>query len=214
MTFPVADIQRDVRIALDYNPTSDALLGTADVDTLTLEEVILNKVEDASRLVILAAPQHLLDGGEPFAQQIVWESHPGYGMGSVPLPDDFLRLVTFKMSDWDLSVTSAITEDDPAYLVQRSRYPGLRGNPQRPVAAVVMRPSGLVLEFFSCTQGPDVSIQRARYIPIPRIIAGAIDFPEKLRPAVIQMTASLVAAATGQPDLAGLMRNAANDLMQ
>jgi len=214
MNYLVADIQRDVRIALDYNPTSEALLETEDIDTLTLEEVIASKVEDAARLVTLAAPQHLLEGGEPFGDSVSWDSEPGYGPGRIALPDDFLRLVSFKMSDWDMAVTSAITEDDAAYPMQRSRYPGLRGNPQKPVVAIVTQPIGQVLEFFSCTAGPDVYVKRARYIPIPKIVGGYIPLSPKLRPAVVYYTAYLVAQATQQADLAATLLSTANDLMK
>lgn len=218
MLFPVSDLKKDVRIALDYNPSSDALLETEDIDTLTLEEVIVSKIEDAARLVTLAAPQHLLEGGEPFGDSVFWDSHPGYGPGRIALPDDFLRLVTFKMSDWDMAVTVAITEDDPAYPMQRSRYPGIRGNPQKPVVAIVTQPIGQVLEFFSCTGGPDVYVKRARYIPIPKITdegeGDMIPICAKLRPAVVYYTAYLVAQATGQADLAAAMLNNANELMK
>ena len=214
MNFSVADIQRDVRIALDYNPSSDALLATDDIDTLTLEEVIASKIEDAARLVTLAAPQHRLEGGESFGDSVVWDSQPGYGPGYVILPDDFLRIVSFKMSDWDMAVTTAITADDPVYPVQRSRYPGIRGNPQAPVVAVTMRPVGQVLEFFSCTAGPGTHVAWAQYIPIPKISSGLIPISSPLRDAVVYYAAYLVAEATGQADLAARLLNTANELMK
>ena len=122
MNYNVAELKQDIRIVLDQNNTSAQLISTEDIDTLTLEEIIESKIVDAARIVQRDAPSHLLDGGTvfPSASQVVsWDSQAGYGPGSVPLPEDFLRLVCFKMSDWDHPVYTPIYEDDPLYKMQR-----------------------------------------------------------------------------------------------
>ena len=54
------------------------------------------------------------------------------GVVTLSLPDDFLRLVSVKMSDWNHPVVEITT--DPALLaLQNSEWEGVRGNPQRPV---------------------------------------------------------------------------------
>ena len=111
-------------------------------------------------------------------------------------------------------VSEAITEEDEEYAMQRSRYAGIKGSPQKPVVAVVQQPIGLVLEFYSCYSGEHAYIKRARYIPIPRVVDGTIDLCEKLRPAIVYYTAYMVALSIKDGDLATAMLNQSKELMQ
>ena len=215
MVFEVSDIIRDVRVAIDNNDTSLEMPNNLiDIDTLTLEQIIESKVADAARVVESTAPFYLLDSGKAFGDSIGWDGEAGYGSGHIHLPDDFLRLVTFQMSDWSYPVSEAITEEDEEYAMQRSRYAGIKGSPQKPVVAVVQQPIGLVLEFHSCYSGEHAYIKRARYIPIPRVIDGGIDLCEKLRPAIVYYTAYMVALSIKDGDLATAMLNQSKELMQ
>lgn len=226
MNFIVSDLARDIRIALDSNNVSTQLFDISDVDTLTLEEIIRSKIADAVRLVELNAPYHLLDGGTVFpsaSEVITWESQPGYGPGSVILPEDFLRLVCFKMTDWERTVYEPIDETSPLYSVQRSRFGGVRGNPQKPVVAIVNRSTGLNLEFYSCNSNPAASVAMASYIKVPAffqeqqesgIYVEKIAICEKLKPAVVYYAAYLVAQSIGEGDKAAALLNASNSLMQ
>lgn len=214
MIFSVDDIKRDVRIALDQNNSSTPLLDTGDIDTLTLEEIIESKIEDAARVVTRDAAHYLLDGGKAFGESVRWDVREGYGSGSILLPDDFLRLVSFQMSDWSYPVIDAITEDNPIYALQHSRYGGVRGNPQKPIVALSQQPIGLVLEFFSCAAGENTFVKRATYMPIPKITDGEITISEKLKPAVVYYTAYLAALSIGNGDLAATLLNTSKELMQ
>jgi hypothetical protein len=206
MIYPVSSLVREIRIALDENMTSGTLSALGDIDTLSLSEIIESKIEDAARIVETNAPLYMLDGGQTFLSTacVTWESAHGYGMGSIVLPDDFMRLISFQMSDWDYPVAVAITEDSPLYIQQRSRFAGIRGCPQRPVVAIVSHPSGQMLEFYSCTGGSSVEVKRARYLPIPHIQNGKIDLCEKLERAVVYYAAYLVALAIGSESAAAL----------
>jgi hypothetical protein len=184
------------------------------VDTLTLDEIIESKVADAARIVENSASASLLDSGKAFGESIGWDGQPGYGAGYIHLPDDFMRLVCFQMSDWDYAVTVAITEDTPQYQMQRSRFAGVRGTPQKPVVAITSQPIGLVLEFFSCYSGENAFIKKARYIPIPRIKNNKIDLCEKLRSAVVYYTAYLAALNLGNGDAAATLLATARELAE
>lgn len=214
MEYNVNDIVVEAKVALDENVDSTALSGLGDVDTLKLDEIIESKVVDAARVIESNAPAYLLDSGKAFGESIGWDGQPGYGAGYIHLPDDFMRLVCFQMSDWDYAVTVAITEDSPQYQMQRSRFSGVRGNPQKPVVAITSQPIGLVLEFFSCYSGDNAFIKKARYIPIPRVRNGKIDLCEKLRRAVVYYTAYLAALSLGNGDAAAAMLSTARELAE
>lgn len=213
MIYKVADLVREVRIAIDKNNSSAPLTALADVDTLSINSLIESKIEDAARAVTVNAPRHLLDSGKAFGAAIAWSSSKTKHWGFTQLPEDFLRLVTFQMSDWSYPVVEAITELNPLYAQQKSRFAGIGGNPQRPVVAIVQHPIGLVLEFFSCTSN-DIAVKIARYIPIPRIENERLSVSEKLIDAVIYYCAYLVLVSLSEVELAKVMYAIYKDLSE
>lgn len=212
MEYPVEQLVREAKVAIDENVSSEPLASLGDLDTLTLDEIIRSKVEDAARLVESSAAHHLLDAGKALDSTVEWESEPGYGAGRVYLPGDFLRLITFRMSDWYRPVTEAITEEHPLYGQQSSRYAGVRGNTERPVVAITHGSAGQVLEFYACQAGPGVRVSVARYLPLPKVNGGYIDLCPKLQRAVVYRLASMTAAIIGASELAALLLGTSNEL--
>ena len=214
MQYSINDLKAEVRVALDLNINSTPLSTLEDLDTLTNDEIIEAMLPRAARMVIEAAPHHLLDRGEPFAEVVKWNTAIGQGMGWIQLPDDFLRLVTFQMSDWAYPVVQPILEDDPLYIQQKSKY-GIKGNTERPVVAIVHQPIGLVLEFYSCNSAEnDIQVKRARYIPIPRVVEGIISFPEKLKEAVVMQTCYLVSQTLADDGAAARYEKITQNMLQ
>lgn len=223
MVYQKSEISRDVRVALDQNTVSTQLLEVDDIDTLTLDELIENKVPDAVRMVEMKAPLHLLDSGNNFGSSITWGSAVNadtkvYDAASVYkgwtiLPEDFMRLIVFKMSDWERPVYAAITGDDPRYLHQSSRHGGIVGTPQKPVCAIVMRPEGRVLEFWSCLS-QSATVERGVYLPLPEWDSdGGITICERCYRPVVYYTAALVSRALGNADLATLLTASADAML-
>ena len=212
MIYKISRIARDVRIAIDENKTSEQLIADEDIETLTLEEIVRSKIVEAVRRVESTAPVHYLEEGHTFGQDAVyWEKHE---CGWVLLPRDFMRLIAFRMSDWERTVYAAISVDDPQYEKQSSRYKGIRGNVQKPVCAIVNRAEGKALEFYSCNS-EEAYIARSSYLPYPKIDdAGGIDICERCYTSVVYMTASLVLTTLGEANLASAMLQLANSLME
>ena len=210
MVYKIPHIARDVRIAIDENKTSEQLIGEEDIDTLSLNDIVRSKIVEAVRRVLTEAPVHLLDGGVPFGDAIFWRSK---GSGWTLLPEDFMRLIIFKMSDWERPVYEPITAADPRYELQFSRYRGLRGNPQKPVVAIVSRAEGRALELFSCKDA-GATVEQAVYLPLPRVDCdGGIEIPERCYTSVVYQTASLVLATIGQGDLSTIMSELSKQLL-
>lgn len=209
MIYQIEKIRQDVRRALDENSDDRSFLGEGDLDTLGLDELIESKVEEAVRRVVMEAPVHLLSGGVPFGDAVYWvenkqpfkDSYAGW----IILPDDFMRLFVFRMSDWERPVYEVLTAGDPRYELQFSRYPGIRGNPQKPVVAIVSRAEGLTLEFFCC-KSKDVTVAQALYFALPRIDCdGGIEIPERCYTSVIYASSALVLGTLGNMELAKFM---------
>lgn len=211
MIYRLEQVLKDVRIALDENMTSEALLKTDDIETLSLDDIIRSKVAESVRRVHTSAPVYMLEQGHNFGDAIFWD---GEGRGHVMLPAEFMRLVVFCMSDWESAVYRAISVDDAEYQLQRSRFKGLRGNPQKPVCAIVVRPEGRVLEFYSC-KNETAQVTQAAYLPYPVIDASdGIDICERCYSAVIYTAAALTAATYGAQDKATVLFDLAKTTIQ
>lgn len=211
MVYRLEEIERDVRTAIDENRTSEQLITDGDVETLSLNDIIRSKIEEAVRRVETTAPVHYLEEGHVFGDAIYWESN---GSGWILLPDDFMRLVAFRMSDWERTCYMAISADDPTYDLQSSRYKGIRGNVQKPVCAIVNRAEGKALEFYSC-DSEDAYVKRASYIPYPRMDEDdGIDISERCYTAVVYTTAALVLTAYGASEQAAAMSALAKSIFE
>lgn len=197
MIYNVERIKRDVRRVIDENYSSERLIADEDVDTLSLDEIIVAKLLDAVRRVHSEAPQYLLEAGHQLDDAVYWDNQYS---GHILLPADFMRLVVFRMSDWERPVYNAIAVTDGQYKLQWSRYKGLRGNVQRPVCAVVSRPEGRVLEFWSCNSD-EAYVAQGNYIPYPSIDEdGGVDISERCYESVLYATAALTLYAYGDKD--------------
>lgn len=213
MLYDVSDLKKEIRVAMDENVDNASESIMNDNGTLSLDVLIESKIEDSARMVVEEAPLSLLGAGVPFSRSVSWFGDKGKSGGFILLPDDFLRLVAFQMSDWERAVHQAIDVLHPLYRLQSSRYGGLRGNPERPVAAIVNKGIGLALEFYSCIGGEGVTIKQATYIPEPKIQAGKIGMSHKIKRAVVCCTAALTAETLGDKDLAGILNKTWKDLL-
>lgn len=219
MQYSEDTIIKDVRVAFDENTSIAAFAdtsGTLDPDTLEMEEIIRSKISDAINAVRASAPLPLLtltclQSGANWP--IRWTDEEK-GIGEVELPDDCLRLAMFKMSDWAHGVANGISPGSALYGQQFSRWKGVRGNPSRPQVAIASNPStgGKVIQFFSC----DTTDATASLAYIKRITgrpeSGSYEIEEAIYRAVVLKTASLVALAYGNADMAGILSTMAGEL--
>lgn len=210
MIYHIDDIAKDVRIAIDENSNGATLVDFGDTDTLSLNDIIRSKIEDGVRITHCSAPAYLLDGGNNFGSGIHWNKDFS---GWTLLPEDFMRLIVFQMSDWDRPVYSAILPNTPEYKKQFSKFKGVKGNYQRPVCAVAIRPDGRVLEFFSCKSNT-ATVTRAVYVPYPKIDRwDGIDICERCYRSAIYTIASLVLSGIGEDAKSKILSELANNIL-
>lgn len=202
---------RDVRICLDQNMTSEQLLQDDDVDTLALDDIVRSKILEAVVRVHSNAPTYLLEEGHNFGDAVFWGDLES---GWVLLPQDFMRLIAFEMSDWEQTVYTAISPADPAYAMQRQRVKALRGTAQKPVCVITTRPEGKALEFYSC-KSEDAYVSRGQYLPYPKVDEeDGIDICERCYTAVVYAAASLVLLTLGEGEKASALAEISNSTLQ
>jgi hypothetical protein len=214
--YPINDIIPEVKVALDENVSSDALTALGDLDTLTLDEIIESKIGDAALMVHEKAAHWLLTDGinYPVVNPTVQMLGGGWKMLRTKLPNDFLRIVSVKAQGWDYPVIELIDETSPLYTMQFSRFGGIHGNPQRPVAALVHSTveGGLALELFGVPAEGSNVISQCIYIARPAAMGGAIRLCEKLKRATVYRAASLVALTVKDGDAAAALLATSNEL--
>lgn len=211
MIYSVSQIMQDVRACIDENATNEQLSLEGDIETLSLNDIIRSKIEEGVRRVESIAPVYLLEEGHQFGDAIIWN---GEGRGYVMLPDDFMRLISFRMSDWEKTCHSAISPDDALYDLQSSRHKGLRGSPQLPVCAIVPRAEGKSLEFYSC-KNEEAYVKTATYRPYPKIDeSDGVDMSERCYTAIIYTISSLVVSAFGASEQSQMLDNLSKTLIE
>ena len=190
MRYSLPQIIHDVSVLLDLDGEDLPLINPADPPARTIADIILSQVEWGARQAIEEAPLDKLGTGVPIHGGVAWHAAPGVGKGLLLLPDDFLRLLAIRMSDWrrDAKIITALDEE---YQWQSSRFAAIRGNPERPVAAIITSPLGQAVELYSSQAGPEVTIAKALYLPVPRITDGAIELPRLLYPDILRRIATL-----------------------
>lgn len=211
MVVQAEEMARAVKVAIDMNRGDEPLIMEGDMDTLTLDEIIYAKLADAVRMVEMEAPLSMLESGHNFGDNDTYIDEEGKGF--IILPDDFLRLISFRMSDWRRTIFEAITETDPQYVLQSSKWKGICGNPEKPVVAIVRRNEGKVLEFYSCKSN-EATVTQATYLPIPKIdLEGGIDVAYDCYRAAVYRAASLALASIGD-QLSTTMLEISKSLLQ
>lgn len=207
-TYAVSELVKEVKVLLDRNQESAGLLTPADSDTLSQGELIQSKIVDAARIILKDAPASMLDGKTFDGLNTAWAETNGAYVGTVYLPSDMIRLLDVKVSDWNRSA-EIITEEDDAYKIQCSRF-GVRGNPERPIAALIHNSGNRYLELF--TSKSNTATVSLTYVGMPFISEGNIDLPETLKDSIVYMAGYLTCISLGDTDTASGLLGVARKL--
>lgn len=204
--YTIATLRTAVRTVMDEN-VSDQLNLNVNTDTLSVTTLIDNNIPIAVRIVDILAPLQMIGAGESVSSpSVTWGGdidYSGNRPGEISLPANYLRLVNFKMSDWDYGVSIPISNADPLYKAQWSKYGGVRGNPAKPVVAITANNK---LQFFSshysATASERASVEDMRILTVPAVTNNQIEIPPLLKDAAIYYTGYLVAQTLQQEKLA------------
>ena len=154
------------------------------------------------------APAYMLDGEKFDGLKTAWTESNGAYVGTVYLPSDMIRLLNVKASDWNRSA-EIITEEDDAYKIQCNRF-GVRGNPERPIAALIHNSGNRYLELFT-SKGNTATVS-LNYVGMPSINEGNIDLPETLKDSIVYMAGYLTCISLGDTDSASGLLGVARKL--
>ena len=207
-TYAVSELVKEIKVVLDRNQASSGMLTPDDSDTLSQGEIIQSKIVDAARMVMESCPAEKLDGKKCEDIEASWVEDNGAYVGTMNLPSDFLRLLMVKAEGWKRP-GKIITENDEEYAMQGCRW-GVRGNPERPIAAIVHSEGGRYVELYT-SKTDDVGVDFT-YVGEPAIVSDNIDLPSNLKDAIVYMAAYLTCISLGDNDTATGLVAIANKL--
>jgi hypothetical protein len=156
-------------------------------------------LDETAKHLLLMAPLHALEAtAAAVTTAQITEHYNGRKSGYVILPDYFLRLVSFRMQDWERPVIIPISSTSKMYLKQHNQW--LCGGPSKPVSAFTSRNiSGeikRVLEYFTVTDSHTVD----HFLYIPETLAE--DVQSNLTDALEWLCAAKILQITERVDLA------------
>lgn len=196
--YAVSDLVKEVKVLLDRNQESAGLLTPDDTDTLSQAELIESKIVDAASIILSDAPEDMVEG-TACTNAVTWEDSNGYYVGKMILPIDMLRILSVKAEDWTRSAT-IISESDDAYKYQNCKY-GVRGNPERPIAAIVHTTNGKSIELY--TSKKQNATLAFIYVQVPSVTTEKkIMLPSTLKNSIIYMAGYLTCISLGDTDTA------------
>lgn len=147
-------------------------------------------IEERTRLLapgllanlITEAPLERLSGYKNFDNPV---EIANTGEATLRLPDDFLRLVSIRMSDWSCDITEPTPASGDILKRQKSRWTGVRGNPERPVAIISFSDSGRCLKLYSSK--PGAVLGWGYYMAMPSVAADdSLEVPPSLYSPLLQ----------------------------
>lgn len=180
-------------------------------DDFDMNAVIMSNVAAAYRFVMLNAESSLLEGKQ--IKDTDSFTIDDKMVGHIPLPDDFLRGITIRLSSWDSSASDIIEENSPEYRMQSDPY--ACGNHQHPVVALVHTVKGKELELYKARTRQD-TLRSFVYVPLlsEDAVYGTddIQIPEQLSEPLIYYIAALT-ATTFREDVANDFFKVARSLL-
>ena len=196
--YAVSDLVKEVKVLLDRNQESAGLLAPSDSDTLSQAELIESKIVDAARIILSDAPEDMVEGTS-CKNDVAWTDSNGYYVGEMVLPDDMLRILSVKVEGWNRPA-EIISESDDAYKYQNCKY-GVRGNPERPIAAIVNTANGKSIELYTSKKN-DATLAFI-YVQVPSITTEQkISLPSVLKDSILYMAGYLTCVSLGDTDTA------------
>lgn len=183
--------------------TNSSLL---DEDTIKIDEYIKSCIGDALSLIILNSG---IKGINPKKNTETKPSKNDDGSGYIILPDDFVKLLAFRMDGWKRTVSVAFPLDSEEAKRQANIY--TRGGENKPVCILSYSQEGKkTLEYYSVADGKEHTVSLFVYEASYNSETGVnIESSDPLFYALCYMTASLVYSIFENPNTAKEMQTIA-----
>lgn len=132
---------------------------------------------DVLTRLLLESPKIMLSGWKPFGSKITIDEDEG--VATLPLPEDYLRLGSIRLSGWSKSVEETLPAESPRFAGRGCRLPGINPDKYRPAAEEAIAADGtMTLRLYGATAGD--TLISATYMPLPAIHDEQLEVPQAL----------------------------------
>lgn len=195
-TYSIKQIVEQVRIKYDEFGAAESEMIVSP-DNVDMDTIIASNIGAAYHFVMMGADLSMLEGKNLKVDDESLEIDKDL-VGHIKLPDDFLRVVTVRLSSWKSSPANVITEGMPEYRMQSDPY--ACGTFQYPVMAIVNSVEGRFLELYKARTQED-TLKSFVYVPSWSSGNNEVNIPDMLSDAFIYYVAGLT-ATTFREDVA------------
>lgn len=137
-----------VKVKIDEIAPSDTpIVDVGIADEKAIDTIIDSLLDECAVEVLLKAPFNRLEITQGATSVTIEQDDSIPTIGIIRVPEDFLRLVSLKMSDWQRSVTELSMKGDMVSNRQANRF--LRAGIARPVGVLSRDSSGVIIEYYS-----------------------------------------------------------------
>ena len=170
---------------------SPASAFAGEAEGLSLSALIRSLAPEGATKAIMESDPAMLDDFSFFGESVGLSEQ---GLGYVMLPDDFLRLASFRMDCWTCALSEPATPASADWRMMDSPCLPLRGSLRSPRCRIVQRGVGRVLEFAPLPTGKS-HVAEAIYVARPEFDSeGYMRLPAASLPAAVRNTAEGVAS--------------------
>lgn len=142
-----------VRKKIDEVAAADTPLQKVTIaDESATDNIIESLLNESAIEILLKAPFHRLDITSATLSLSLVPDSIDTTTGYIQAPDDFLRLVSFRMSDWQRPVTELAVKGDAISMRQYNKH--IRGKTAKPVGVLAKNDTGIIIEYFSTKKSP------------------------------------------------------------
>ena len=191
MRYSIDQTAEDVMSALGETSGVSPSSGMAGIPTLRdiLKRKISSFLPEAGKKLLVEASAEMLAGAEDYHAEVSARKVPaGLYAVDIPLPEDFVRLVSLRMRSWQRGVDKVFTSASDCFQRQYSAEPGIAGCPSRPQAYLG---NGILTAIGSETASDTLEHLHLWRIPLPDS-AGNFHFPAPLYPDLLTRLLSLI----------------------
>ena len=188
--------------------TSSPILVTGDniSELKPIYDYIDTHIAEAANEILRIAPlNHLLP--KKVENPSAVKSTDDEKIGTITVPEDYLRLYTLKMKDWSRPVHEAISKNHPNYTNQYNKY--TRGIAEKPVVVYSGCGEGGYLSYYSVYTSHDVS--EFSYVQCFDLDN---EYTDKVAEAIALNTAKKVMEVFGNADGITIMHNELTSVLE
>lgn len=175
MRYNISEIEERVYALLDENQEIlDRLTDYAD-EQMHPRTLLRALLPDAARIVLSCISTSMLRESLQKEDASAAIRHCDGGMALLQLPGRFLRMLYFRMSDWERGVTVPLAWEGEEHSLRRPDSRRVRGRRSRPAVALRQGGAHPEMEIFGTT--PGAAVAEFEWLEAPEIEGDEISLP-------------------------------------